>query len=48
VLQPLAIARGGSYMRRPTDCRIGSVRYVMPNQTTPELGLRVARSLPND
>jgi formylglycine-generating enzyme required for sulfatase activity len=41
-------ARGGSYMLRPVGCRIGSLRYVMPNQTTPELGLRVARDLPRD
>jgi hypothetical protein len=39
------LARGGSYRMRPLECRIGSMRYVMPNQTTPELGLRVARSL---
>ncbi|HEX6812862.1 MAG TPA: bifunctional serine/threonine-protein kinase/formylglycine-generating enzyme family protein [Planctomycetota bacterium] len=42
------LARGGSYRLTPADCRIGSVRYVMPNQTTPELGVRVARSLPHD
>ncbi|MBX3462865.1 MAG: protein kinase [Planctomycetes bacterium] len=42
------LARGGSYMLRPVDCRIGSVRYVMDNQTTPELGLRPAMSLPRD
>ncbi len=41
-------ARGGSYMARPLDCRIGSIRYVLPNQTAPALGLRVARSLPAD
>jgi hypothetical protein len=39
------LARGGSFMLPPKACRIGSVRLVMPNQTTPELGARVARSL---
>ncbi len=46
--QVAIFARGGSYMLRPLDCRIGSIRYVMPNQTTPALGLRAARSLPSD
>jgi formylglycine-generating enzyme required for sulfatase activity len=40
------LARGGSYMLPPRECRVGSARYVMPNQTTPELGVRVCRSLP--
>jgi formylglycine-generating enzyme required for sulfatase activity len=44
----IVLARGGSYMLVPKKCRIGSTRYVMPNQTTPELGLRVARDLPRD
>jgi serine/threonine protein kinase len=39
------LARGGSYMLTAIDCRIGSMRLVMPNQASPELGLRVARSL---
>jgi hypothetical protein len=42
------LARGGSYMLRPIESRIGSVRLVLPNQTTPELGLRVARCLPRN
>ena len=42
------LARGGSYMLRPIDSRIGSVRLVLPNQTTPEIGVRVARSLPRN
>jgi serine/threonine protein kinase/formylglycine-generating enzyme required for sulfatase activity len=40
------LARGGSYMLPPLDCRLGAVRMVSPNQTSPELGVRVARSLP--
>ncbi|HEX5054556.1 MAG TPA: SUMF1/EgtB/PvdO family nonheme iron enzyme, partial [Planctomycetota bacterium] len=44
----LFFARGGSFMLKPVDCRLGSVRHVMPNQTTPEIGLRVARSLRRD
>jgi formylglycine-generating enzyme required for sulfatase activity len=40
------LARGGSYMLRPLESRIGSVRLVLPNQTTPEIGVRVARNLP--
>ena len=42
------LARGGSYMLRPVEARIGSVRLVLPNQTTPEIGVRVARSLPRN
>jgi serine/threonine protein kinase/formylglycine-generating enzyme required for sulfatase activity len=42
----LCLARGGSFMLPPEKCRIGSMRNVMPNQTTPEIGVRVARSLP--
>ncbi|MBL8749771.1 MAG: protein kinase [Planctomycetes bacterium] len=41
-------ARGGSYMLPPRDCRIGSMRHVLGNQTTPEIGVRVGRSLPRD
>ncbi|HZN40367.1 MAG TPA: SUMF1/EgtB/PvdO family nonheme iron enzyme, partial [Planctomycetota bacterium] len=42
------LARGGSYMLRPTESRFGSVRLVLANQTTPEIGVRVARSLPRN
>jgi formylglycine-generating enzyme required for sulfatase activity len=46
--ETVILARGGSYMMTPVDCRIGSLRYVIANQTTPEIGLRVARSLSHD
>jgi formylglycine-generating enzyme required for sulfatase activity len=42
------LARGGSYLLPPVDCRIGSMRFVLPNQTTPEIGVRVCRSLPRE
>ena len=42
------LVRGGSYMLRPIESRIGSMRLVLPNQTTPEIGVRVARSLPHN
>jgi hypothetical protein len=35
-------------MLRPIESRIGSVRLVLPNQTTTELGVRVARCLPQN
>jgi hypothetical protein len=39
------LVRGGSYMLPPLACRIGSVRMAGPNQTTPEIGVRVVRGL---
>jgi formylglycine-generating enzyme required for sulfatase activity len=39
-------ARGGSFLLAPVDCRIGSLIHIMPSQTAPYVGLRVARSLP--
>ncbi|MFO1054086.1 MAG: bifunctional serine/threonine-protein kinase/formylglycine-generating enzyme family protein [Planctomycetota bacterium] len=43
--ETVILARGGSFMLTAVDCRIGSMRLVAPNQSSAELGVRVARSL---
>jgi formylglycine-generating enzyme required for sulfatase activity len=44
----LYFACGGSYQRVPTECRVGAMRYMLPNQSSPEVGMRVVRPLPHD
>jgi serine/threonine protein kinase/formylglycine-generating enzyme required for sulfatase activity len=43
--ETVVFARGGSYMRLPIECRIGSLRFVPPSTSNPEVGVRVARGL---
>ena len=44
--EELCLARGGSYLETPVDCRVGAYRYVPGNLTSHTIGVRVAMSLP--